>query len=127
MNEPLLKRGMENPLIVDLITFDPGENEVVIVMEERRPWESVTQKQVQEKFNSYLGYVLEGFLFQQYVQYTGNPVRFELQCIEKPPPSWDPFLTAVISFAKSEKIRFFISLVEPEVFQKRDAETKNSI
>ena len=63
MNEPLLKRGMENPLIVDLITFDPGENEVVMVMEERRPWESVTQKQVQEKFNSYLGYVLEGFLF----------------------------------------------------------------
>lgn len=61
MQEPLLKRGMENPLIVDLITFDPAENEVVMVMEERRLWGNSTQKQVQEKFNSYLGYVLEGF------------------------------------------------------------------
>lgn len=30
----------------------------------------------------------------------------------------------MISFAKSEKIRFLISVVEADVFQKRDAATK---
>ncbi|MEO5767403.1 MAG: DUF6572 domain-containing protein, partial [Polyangia bacterium] len=56
--------GVQNPSIIDLIATDPASDSVVLVMIERRPWGSSSQqfKQIEEKVNRYMGYVLDGFL-----------------------------------------------------------------
>jgi hypothetical protein len=77
--------GVENARMVDLITRDSATDTVVLVMIERRPWGVPRQlAQIEEKINRYLGYVLDGFLAQQYPQYEGKPVRIRLDCAEAP-------------------------------------------
>ena len=62
--------GVENPMIMDLITTDPASGDAVLVMIERRPWggHPLQFKQIEEKINRYLAYVLDGFLIQQHPQ-----------------------------------------------------------
>src|SRR6185436_14404941 len=78
--------GVQNPKMVDLISVVPESQKVVLVMIERRPWGAVPEQfsQIEEKINRYLGYVLDGFLVQQYPQYEGRPVVLRLDCAEAP-------------------------------------------
>jgi hypothetical protein len=77
--------GVQNPSLIDLITVDLTSNKVVLAMIERRPWGAVPEQlgQIEEKINRYLGYVLDGFLVQQYPQYEGRPVIIRLDCAEE--------------------------------------------
>lgn len=81
-----LIRGVENPDIIDLITPDPATGEVVLVIVESRPWGSDPKQleQFDEKLNRYLVYVLDNHLSKQYPQYTGRPVRIQIDCADKP-------------------------------------------
>ena len=105
-------RGVQNPRVVDLITEDAAADEVVLVMLEERPWDTVPGqlRQLEDKFNSYLEYVLGGHLAQQYPTYEGRRVRFQLECAENPRPADRPFFTAVENFAAAEGIRWVVQV-----------------
>lgn len=104
---------MQNPRVVDLITEDEHSDEVVLVMLEGRAWDAVPDqlRQLEDKFNSYLEYVLGGHLAQQYPQYVGRRVRFQLECAENPRPADGGFFTALENFAASEGIRWVLKVV----------------
>jgi len=110
VEEERLPRGVHNPKVVDLVTEDPGADEVVLVMLEERPWQAAPDqlRQLEDKFNSYLEYVLGGHLAQQYPQYEGRRVRFQLECAENPRPADSAFFTAIENFAASEGIRWVV-------------------
>ncbi len=112
--EPRQQRGVHNARVIDLITSDSESGEVVLVMLEERPWGSdpLQLRQLEEKFNSYLGYVLDGHMAKQYPQYEKLRVRFQLDCAAPPRAEEQPFLTAVRNFAASEKIRFVVNVIE---------------
>jgi len=114
MSERLEERGVHNPRVVDLIFRDSETGEVVLTMQETRPWGSVPDqiKQVEDKFNSYLGYVLAGYLEREYPQYAGLPVVFRLDCAETPGDRESAFLAAATKFAAGEKIRFVVRVPE---------------
>jgi len=78
--------GVENPMVMDLITLDPASDCVALVMVERRPWGASPRQlqQIEEKINRYLGYAVDGFLVQQYPQYSGKSVQIRLDCAEAP-------------------------------------------
>lgn len=78
--------GVENPHILDLIGLDPASGDVVLTMIERRSWSAGPAQlgQIEEKINRYLGYVLDGFLAEQYPQYVGKRVQIRLDCAEEP-------------------------------------------
>lgn len=77
--------GVENPNVLDLITPDRNASRVFLVMIERRGWGSMVQlRQLEEKINRYLGYVLDGFLAEQYPQYRDHKTVLRLDCAEKP-------------------------------------------
>jgi hypothetical protein len=88
--------GVENPMLMDLITVDPATDRVVLVMIERRAWGASPRQfaQIEEKINRYLGYVLDGFLAQQYPQYEGKRVVIRLDCAEPPHGDAIPFVEA---------------------------------
>ena len=78
--------GVENPSIVDLIEVDPASGQVVLVMIERRVWDSgpLQLRQLEEKINRYMGYVIEGHLTSHYPQYEGRGVQIRLECAQVP-------------------------------------------
>ena len=67
-------RGVSNPRVVDLVGLDRETGEVMLLMLEERPWGSdpAQLRQLEAKLNSYLSYVLDGFLAEQYPQYAGR-------------------------------------------------------
>jgi hypothetical protein len=55
-------------------------------MIERRGWGSLVQlKQLEEKINRYLGYVLDGYFADQYPDYRDRAAALRLDCAEEPP------------------------------------------
>jgi hypothetical protein len=113
MGEDPQPRGVHNPLVVDLVTRDEQTGEVVLVMLEERPWGADPEqlRQLEAKFNAYLGYVLDGHMVQQYPQYAGRKVRFQLDCATSPREAERPFLTAAINFAAGEEIEFVVNVI----------------
>ncbi|HMO18039.1 MAG TPA: hypothetical protein PKA63_07620 [Oligoflexia bacterium] len=89
-DEMLTTRGLKNPKVIDLIRAEPGKKEtkpieqniqsVVLYMIEDRPWSDSHDhfSQLSEKFNNYLDFVVDGWLFKQYPQYKGCSVIIEL-------------------------------------------------
>ena len=112
MSGEIEERGVHNPKVVDLISFDDDAREVVLTMIENRPWGAVPDqiKQVEDKFNSYLAFVQAGNLAREYPQYAGAPVVIRLDCAEPPGGQEKAFLSAVANFAAGENIRFLVDV-----------------
>jgi len=106
------KPGVENPMIMDLITLDPASDCVVLVMIERRAWGAHPRQlqQIEEKINRYLGYALEGFLVQQYPQYQGKSVQLRLDCAEAPHGLAQSFVEAAQRATYAHGIQFVVNV-----------------
>ena len=112
--------GVQNPAIIDLITLDKPTDTVVLVMLERRPWGGASQQltqqlnQIEEKVNRYMGYVLDGFLAEQYPQYQGKMVRIRLDCAEAPQGESARFVAAMTDAVERQGIQFAMA-VQPAI------------
>ena len=102
------ERGVHNPRVVDLIQLDRAEDEVELLLLERRAWGSdpAQLQELEAKFNAYLGYVSSGTLARDYPHYAGRRVRFRLECAAPPEGAVARMLDAMRSFASREGIRF---------------------
>jgi len=111
--------GVQNPMIMDLITLDPASDCVVLVMIERRPWGGHPRQlqQIEEKINRYLGYVLDGFLVQQYPQYRGKSVQLRLDCAEEPHGLAVDFVAAAQRATYAHGIEFLVKVLPKEANQ----------
>ena len=107
-------RGVFNPNVVDLISYDAERDEVVLLMLEERAWDTDPEqlRQLEAKFNSYLSYVLDGHLSQQYPEYVDKDVCLRLDCADPPAGEAEKMLRAMQNFAAGEKIRFVIQRIE---------------
>jgi hypothetical protein len=107
--------GVQNPAVMDLITVDRASDTVILVMTERRAWGAAAQqvKQIEEKLNRYMGYVLDGFLAEQYPQYVGKPVQIRLECAEQPHGEAVRFVAAMTHACESHGIRFAVVVLPP--------------
>lgn len=77
-------RGVKNPKVIDLVRFDADIDSVILEMIEDRPWEEKVERleEISAKFNSYLDYVVDGWLIKQYPQYEGKKIIFELSVLK---------------------------------------------
>jgi hypothetical protein len=107
--------GVQNPQLMDLITVDPASGDVVLVMMERRHWgESPLQlRQMEEKINRYLAFVLDGFLVQQHPKFLDKPVRIRLDCAEAPQGEAVRFLEAATQAIAAEGLTFEVKVTGP--------------
>lgn len=105
--------GVQNPMIVDLITWDSASARVVLAMIERRPWGShpVQFQQIEEKINRYLGYVLDGHFAQHYPHYVGKPLRIRLDCVDAPSGEAERFVAAAGHAIRNEGLEFSVNIV----------------
>jgi hypothetical protein len=107
-------RGVHNPKVVDLIRLDPERGEVMLLMLEQRVWGSAPEqlRQLEEKFNRYLSFVLDGFLVAQFPQYENLPVCLRLDCAMAPGDEERRMLASMKSFAASHEIRFEVGVIQ---------------
>src|SRR5437879_12267926 len=81
---------MENPNpeakdrtgVIDVIAENPKTGEVVLVMNEPNEWVSSDEELLglQERFNSYVSFLLDGELADVHPDLVGKPARIELSC-----------------------------------------------
>ncbi len=107
-------RGVHNPKVVDLISLDRERGEVVLLMLEQRVWGAAPEqlRQLEEKFNRYLSYVLDGFLVEQFPQYKDLPVCLRLDCAMAPGDEERRMLASMKSFAATHDIRFEVGVIQ---------------
>lgn len=75
-------RGVEHPDVIDLFGLDNNKNEVVLAMYESRPWDDSDAHlhELQEKFNAYASFLLDGEMLASHPELTGKRARIELRC-----------------------------------------------
>jgi len=84
---PAVLTGLANPAVIDLLGFDSKRGEVLLVMNESRPWDGGDEQlhQLQEKFNAYASFILDGEMTSVHPELAGKKTRIELRCDQMPP------------------------------------------
>src|SRR5262249_2161686 len=78
--------GLEQSGVIDFFAHDTKADEVLLVMVETRPWDGSERQlfQLQEKFNAYVSFLLDGELAESHPELTGKAARIELHCATMP-------------------------------------------
>jgi hypothetical protein len=109
-----LKNGVQNPAVIDLVAHDPSCDEVVLAMYEERAWDGSEDRlfELQEKFNTYLSFALDGEMSESYPQYQGKKIRIQLNCFYSPDTAAFEFLDQVKA-ALPEGFSFAVCIPDP--------------
>jgi hypothetical protein len=80
------RTGVANPAVIDLFGVDGKSGEVVLAMNEPRPWDGSDDRlhELQEKFNAYLSFLLDGEMVAAHPELAGKTARIELRCDHMP-------------------------------------------
>jgi hypothetical protein len=72
--------------MIDVIAQDSKTGEVVLVMDEPEPWDDSDERllALQERFNAYVSFLLDGEMAEAHPELAGRPARIELRCAHIP-------------------------------------------
>src|SRR5690349_16421954 len=72
--------------MIDVIAHDAKTNEVVLVMNEPNEWDGSDEGllSLQERFNAYVSFLLDGEMTEAHPELAGKPARIELRCAHMP-------------------------------------------
>jgi hypothetical protein len=82
----LMLTGVANPAVIDLFGIDQKTDEVLLAMNEPRPWDGSDERlhELQEKFNAYVSFLLDGEMIAAHPELAGKAARIELRCDHMP-------------------------------------------
>src|SRR5437867_7385049 len=72
--------------VIDVIAENPKTGELVLVMNEPNEWDNSDEQllALQERFNAYVSFLLDGELAEAHPELVGKPARIELRCAQMP-------------------------------------------
>jgi hypothetical protein len=72
--------------IIDVIAEDKTTGDVVLVMTEPNEWDGSGEQllALQERFNAYVSFLLDGEMADTHPELAGRPARIELRCAHMP-------------------------------------------
>ena len=72
--------------LIDVIAHDPKTGEAVLVMNEPNEWDGSDDRllSLQERFNTYVSFLLDGEMAEAHPEFAGKPTRIELRCAHMP-------------------------------------------
>jgi hypothetical protein len=72
--------------VVDVIGQDAKTGEIVLVMNESNEWDGSDEQllALQERFNAYVSFLLDGELAEAHPELIDKPARIELRCAKIP-------------------------------------------
>jgi hypothetical protein len=74
--------------VIDVIAADKKTGEVVLVMNEPNEWDGSNEQLLglQERFNAYVSFLLDGEMDSAHPELAGKPARIEVRCTHMPDP-----------------------------------------
>jgi uncharacterized protein DUF6572 len=68
--------------VIDVVAYDADTDHVVLVMNEPNEWDSSNDQllALQERFNAYVSFLLDGEMAEAHPELAGKPARIELRC-----------------------------------------------
>src|SRR5438270_13969353 len=74
---PAVLTGLANPAVIDLLGFDSKRGEVLLVMNESRPWVGGDEQlhHLQEKCNAYASFILDREMTSVHLHLAGKKTR----------------------------------------------------
>src|SRR6186997_3272172 len=87
--EPEVSNSKDRTGVIDVIAHDPKTGEAVLVMNEPNEWDSSDEQLLllQERFNAYVSFLLDGEMAESHPELTGKAARIELRCAHMPDAS----------------------------------------
>ncbi len=84
MAEPLSNKDRVG--VIDMIAHDPKTDEAVLVMSEPHTWDGSAERliELQERFNAYVSFLLDGEMAEAHPELTGKRARIEVRCAKIP-------------------------------------------
>jgi Family of unknown function (DUF6572) len=72
--------------VIDVIAHEAKTGEVVLVMDEADEWNGSDEQllALQERFNAYVSFLLDGEMAETHPELAGKPARLELRCAHMP-------------------------------------------
>jgi hypothetical protein len=72
--------------VIDVIAYDSKTGEAVLVMNESNEWDSSDEQllSLQERFNAYVSFLLDGEMKSGHPELAGKPARIEVRCTHMP-------------------------------------------
>src|SRR5215813_14108121 len=72
--------------LIDVIAEDKKTGEAVLVMNEPNEWDGSDEQLLglQERFNAYVSFLLDGEMAEAHPELVGKPTRIELRCAHMP-------------------------------------------
>jgi hypothetical protein len=72
--------------VIDVIAHDPKTGDAVLVMNEPNEWDSSDEQllSLQERFNAYVSFLLDGEMAETHPELAGKPARIEVRCTHMP-------------------------------------------
>ena len=84
--EPEISRSKNRTSVIDVIAHDSKTGEAVLVMNEPNEWNGSDEQllSLQERFNAYVSFLLDGEMAEAHTELAGKPTRIELRCAHIP-------------------------------------------
>lgn len=84
--DPQSSNEQNKNAFVDILAHDARTDEVVLVMNEERTWDGSESRlhDLQERFNAYASFLLDGELAETHPELASKRARIELHCLEMP-------------------------------------------
>jgi hypothetical protein len=84
--KPQTSKIKDRAAVIDVIAQDSKTGEVVLVMNESEPWDNSDERllTLQERFNAYVSFLLDGEMAETNPDLAGRPARIELRCAQMP-------------------------------------------
>jgi hypothetical protein len=72
--------------VIDVIAHDPGNRRGVPCNNEPNEWDGSDEQlfSLQERFNAYVSFLLDGEMAEAHPELAGKPIRIELRCAHMP-------------------------------------------
>ena len=86
--EPQTSNTKNPAAIIDVVAHDAKTDEIVLVMNEPDVWHDsdARLRSLQERFNTYVSFLLDGELAESHPELAGKKARIEVRCANMPTP-----------------------------------------
>ena len=110
-----IEGGVANPAVIDLFGLDQKADEVLLVMNETRPWDGSDLRlhELQEKFNAYVSFLMDGEMVEAHPELAGKRARIELHCADMPDDRAVELLGMIHDQLTLQEIKMEVVVAEP--------------
>ena len=100
--------------VIDVIAHDPKTGEAVLVMNEPNQWDASDEQllDLQERFNAYVSFLLDGEMAEAHPELAGKPARIELHAAQMPDEKAVALLGAIHDQLALQEIRVEVIVAE---------------